>query len=195
MVYWDNIRNGFVPHKCNIHFESADVEFQPDWWSPYHKSDGHIYSDAVTVRDMGTKMYVARYLLSGHAFLPGKYSKGPHRFWSATETDGELEFVEKREPTVQILRSPNKPFRFQWLPMSNGDPLPQTAVQGGQTLDGDPLYIIKILVKERVTAPGYYDPKKGYGLFEYWGPQNTTTMFDILLFERGKGRNIWSLFV
>ena len=116
-------------------------------------------------------------------------------FWSATEIEGELELVDKRDATVEILRSPKKPFRFQWIPMSNGDPLPPTAVQGSQTLDRDPLYIIVIHIDATPTAPGYYDPKKGYGVYEYWGPQTTTTTFDILTFERGKGMDIGSPFV
>ena len=67
--------------------------------------------------------------------------------------------------------------------MEGGDPLPSTAVQGGYTLDGDPLYVI--MVETGQDTPGYYDPKKGYAEYELTGVR-TTNNFDILTFERRK---------
>ena len=117
----------------------------------------------------------------GSLLLPGKYWQHINDFYGAH--DGVL-LNAYSVPQVELLQYPSKPFIFKWISMTNGSPLPSTAVQGGHTSDGDPLYVIFVDHSSEYSS-GNYNPKKGYGEYEHSGIRATHN-FAILVFERGK---------
>ena len=84
--------------------------------------------------------------------------------------------------------------KVSWIPFTSGDPIPNGAVQGGYLYNSDipqPIYVMgAIKTGSSCTAYGYYDPGTRRGYFEYWGVNECTEMFLMIIdwyyFFKGK---------
>ena len=71
--------------------------------------------------------------------------------------------------------------KVSWIPFTGGDPIPTGAVQGGHLYNSgtpQPIYVMGAVKKgSSCTIYGYYDPGTGRGYFEYWGVNECTEMY------------------
>jgi len=135
-------------------------------------SSGEIPANAVKGGlDGDTTLYVGRTAMFGD-LLPGKVITefgGLFVSWGGEEHQGsEYEVLVKDEGTV-----------FEWV-LASGGSVPEGAVEGGQTQDGDKLYIGRAPHENTLTC-GKVHPGHGCLYIPYGGQEHSYDSYEVLV--------------
>ena len=121
----------------------------------------------------GIVNYVARFQVNGNDVVG---FSGPGICYSCLES---LRYDSPPQPPCQLLRI-SPACTSLWVPYTAGDPLPKGAIIGGQTVDGDQVWIIRFS-QQGVVISGYYTTGSPHAVAPHHGSCLLATAMDILV--------------
>ena len=146
--------------------DGGGAENQVNWVSG---SNGWHPEGAVKAgTDHGVPIFVARARHQG-CLIPGKLHPA---YKTAYVPWGGVEHATKR---YEVLKGQ----RLSWKGAAGGH-VPQNAVQGGETADGQPLYVIRAKV-EGSDAVGKINPQNKFGHVPYGGKEHIVKHYEVLV--------------
>ncbi|CAL8088935.1 unnamed protein product [Calicophoron daubneyi] len=139
-------------------------------WIP--DSNGHVPGNGIVV---GSGVYIARMHESG-GLIPGKVVP---QYKKAYCSNDEREYEHQKYEVLCDTSAPGTSKCYRWLAASDGN-VPDNAVVGGVSKDGDALYVARSEIFG-VPVAGKVDDDHTSASFPYGGKEHAVKHYDVLV--------------